>query len=61
MIKLLRFFMMCGMLVFAVPSGASAQTCAAGPVTLQVLGSGGPAIERAVGLLKREPAKSDSL
>jgi ribonuclease BN (tRNA processing enzyme) len=44
MIKLLRFFMMCGMLVFAVPSGASAQTCAAGPVTLQVLGSGGPAI-----------------
>jgi ribonuclease BN (tRNA processing enzyme) len=44
MIKLLRFFMMCGMLVFAVPSGASAQSCAAGPVTLQILGSGGPAI-----------------
>ena len=44
MIKLLRFLMMCGMLVFAVPSGASAQTCAAGPATLQVLGSGGPAI-----------------
>jgi ribonuclease BN (tRNA processing enzyme) len=35
---------MSGMLVFAGPSGASAQTCAAGPVTLQILGSGGPAI-----------------
>jgi ribonuclease BN (tRNA processing enzyme) len=44
MIKLLRFLMICGMLVFAVPSGASAQTCATGPVTLQILGSGGPAI-----------------
>jgi ribonuclease BN (tRNA processing enzyme) len=44
MIKLLRFFMTCGMLVFALPLGASAQTCATGPVTLQVLGSGGPAI-----------------
>jgi ribonuclease BN (tRNA processing enzyme) len=44
MIKLLRFLMMCCVLVFAVPSGASAQTCAAGPVTLQILGSGGPAI-----------------
>jgi ribonuclease BN (tRNA processing enzyme) len=44
MIKLLWFLMMCGVLVFAVPSGASAQTCAAGPVTLQILGSGGPAI-----------------
>jgi ribonuclease BN (tRNA processing enzyme) len=44
MIKLLRFLMMSGMLFFAAPSGASAQTCAAGPVTLQILGSGGPAI-----------------
>jgi ribonuclease BN (tRNA processing enzyme) len=46
MIKLLRLFMMSGMLVLAVPSGASAQSCAAGPVTLQILGSGGPAINR---------------
>jgi ribonuclease BN (tRNA processing enzyme) len=44
MIKLLRFLMMSGMLFFAAPAGASAQTCAAGPVTLQILGSGGPAI-----------------
>jgi ribonuclease BN (tRNA processing enzyme) len=43
-IKPLRFLVMSGMLVFAGPSGASAQTCAAGPVTLQILGSGGPAI-----------------
>jgi ribonuclease BN (tRNA processing enzyme) len=46
MIKLLRLFMMSGMLVLAVPSGASAQSCAGGPVTLQILGSGGPAINR---------------
>jgi ribonuclease BN (tRNA processing enzyme) len=32
------------MVVFAIPSGASAQSCAAGPLTVQILGSGGPAI-----------------
>jgi hypothetical protein len=46
MIKLFRFFTMCSMLILAVPSGASAQSCAAGPLTVQILGSGGPAIDR---------------
>jgi ribonuclease BN (tRNA processing enzyme) len=45
MITLLRF-MMCGVLVLAVPSGASAQSCAAGPTTLQILGSAGPAFQK---------------
>jgi ribonuclease BN (tRNA processing enzyme) len=44
MIKFLRFFFMCSMLVLPVPSGASAQSCGGGPLTLQILGSGGPAI-----------------
>jgi ribonuclease BN (tRNA processing enzyme) len=43
MIKFLRFFFMCSMLVLSVPSAASAQSCG-GPLTLQILGSGGPAI-----------------
>jgi ribonuclease BN (tRNA processing enzyme) len=46
MITLFRSFIICGMLVLAVSSGASAQSCAAGPVTVQILGSGGPAINR---------------
>src|SRR5215831_20797810 len=46
MITLLRFFMMCGVLVLVVPSGASAQSCAAGPATLQILGSAGPAFNK---------------
>jgi len=37
---------MCGMAVLAYPSGASAQSCAPGPATVQILGSGGPAINR---------------
>jgi ribonuclease BN (tRNA processing enzyme) len=32
--------------VLAVPSGAMAQSCAAGPATVQILGSGGPAFNR---------------
>jgi hypothetical protein len=43
MIKFLPFFFMCSMLVLPVPSSASAQSCG-GPLTLQILGSGGPAI-----------------
>ena len=43
MIKHFRSVIMCCMIVFAVPSGASAQSCA-GPLTVQILGSGGPAI-----------------
>src|ERR1700686_3018631 len=46
MIKFFRFFTLCSMLIRAVPSGASAQSCAAGPLTVQILGSGGPAINR---------------
>jgi len=46
MIKLLRAFIMCCTAVAAVPSGALAQSCVAGPVTVQILGSGGPAINR---------------
>jgi ribonuclease BN (tRNA processing enzyme) len=35
-----------GLLALAIPSAASAQSCAAGPVVVQILGSGGPAINR---------------
>src|SRR5215469_9496456 len=44
--KLFRVFIMCGAITLAIPSGASAQSCAEGPVTVQILGSGGPAINR---------------
>jgi ribonuclease BN (tRNA processing enzyme) len=43
MIEHFRRFIMCGVFVLAVPSGVSAQSCAAGPLTVQILGSGGPA------------------
>jgi ribonuclease BN (tRNA processing enzyme) len=46
MITLLRLFMMCGVLVLVIPSGASAQSCAAGPAILQILGSAGPAFNK---------------
>ena len=46
MIKHFRFFTMCSIVVLAIPSAASAQSCAPGPVTVQILGSGGPAINR---------------
>jgi len=46
MITLFRYFMMCGVLVLSAPSGASAQSCAAGPATLQILGSAGPAFNK---------------
>src|SRR6202045_270146 len=45
MIKHFRSFIV-SMLVLAIPSGASAQSCAAGPATVQILGSGGPFINR---------------
>lgn len=44
--KRFQLFMACCMLILAAPSGASAQSCAAGPATLQILGSGGAAINR---------------
>ena len=46
MIRHFRSFIMCSMVVLAIPSAASAQSCAPGPVTVQILGSGGPAINR---------------
>src|SRR5712671_7702378 len=46
MIKLFRISTICGIAVLALPFGAAAQTCAAGPATVQILGSGGPAINR---------------
>jgi ribonuclease BN (tRNA processing enzyme) len=42
MIKPIRFFILCGVVAFA-PAGALAQSCA-GPATVQILGSGGPAL-----------------
>jgi len=46
MIKLFRISTICGIAVLALPFGAAAQTCAPGPATVQILGSGGPAINR---------------
>jgi ribonuclease BN (tRNA processing enzyme) len=43
MIKIARRFVICSLFVLAVPSGASAQSCT-GPLTVQILGSGGPAL-----------------
>src|SRR6266566_2711029 len=45
MIKLL-VSITCAMAALALPSGASAQSCAPGPAMVQILGSGGPAINR---------------
>jgi len=44
MIKHVRSFAVCSVIVLAAPTDASAQSCAPGPVTVQILGSGGPAI-----------------
>jgi ribonuclease BN (tRNA processing enzyme) len=46
MIKRFRPFIMCSIVVLAAPCSATAQSCAAGPVTVQILGSGGPFINR---------------
>jgi hypothetical protein len=46
MIKRFRSLVVCSIVVLAVPSGATAQSCAAGPATVQILGSGGPFINR---------------
>lgn len=46
MLRHFRSFIMCGVAALAVPPSAPAQSCAAGPVTVQILGSGGPAINR---------------
>ena len=44
MINRLRLLMICGLAVLPMASAASAQSCAPGPATVQILGSGGPAI-----------------
>src|SRR5579871_1996858 len=44
--KLFRTFIICGVAPLAFSSGASAQSCAPGPATVQILGSGGPALNR---------------
>ena len=41
--KIARCFGICSLFVLAAASGASAQSCA-GPLTVQILGSGGPAL-----------------
>ena len=46
MIKPFQAFFICCIVALALPSAASAQSCAAGPATVQILGSGGPAINR---------------
>jgi ribonuclease BN (tRNA processing enzyme) len=44
MIKMFPISVICGLAAFALSSSASAQTCAPGPVTVQILGSGGPVV-----------------
>jgi ribonuclease BN (tRNA processing enzyme) len=46
MIQLSRIFIICSAATLALLSAASAQSCAPGPATVQILGSGGPAINR---------------
>src|SRR5258708_25473333 len=46
MISIFQISIICGLAALALPSAASAQSCAAGPATVQILGSGGPAINR---------------
>src|SRR5258707_13158682 len=46
MISIFRISIICALAALAAPSTASAQSCAAGPATVQILGSGGPAINR---------------
>jgi ribonuclease BN (tRNA processing enzyme) len=46
MIKLFRISVICVSAALALPSSASAQSCAVGPAMVQILGSGGPAINR---------------
>src|SRR5215470_1772688 len=46
MIKLFQVSIIWVIVVLGLPSGARAQSCAAGPATVQILGSGGPALNR---------------
>src|SRR3954470_13098887 len=44
MIEYFRSFVISSIVILAAPAAAAAQSCAAGPATVQILGSGGPAI-----------------
>jgi ribonuclease BN (tRNA processing enzyme) len=44
MIEHFRSFAISSVVILAAPATATAQSCAAGPATVQILGSGGPAI-----------------
>lgn len=39
---MIRFVAVCALVLLCIPSDTRAQVCAAGPVTVQILGSGGP-------------------
>jgi ribonuclease BN (tRNA processing enzyme) len=41
---MIRSVMICSLVLLSIPSNASAQSCAGDPVAVQILGSGGPAI-----------------
>jgi ribonuclease BN (tRNA processing enzyme) len=41
-----RCMMICLLVLFSIPTGASAQSCGGNPVAVQILGSGGPAMNR---------------
>jgi ribonuclease BN (tRNA processing enzyme) len=43
---MIRSMIICLLVLFSIPSYASAQSCGADPVAVQILGSGGPAINR---------------
>ncbi len=43
---MIRSVLICSLGLLWIPSGASAQGCVGNPVTVQILGSGGPAINR---------------
>jgi ribonuclease BN (tRNA processing enzyme) len=43
---MMRSVIICLLALFSIPSGASAQSCTGNPIAVQILGSGGPAINR---------------
>jgi ribonuclease BN (tRNA processing enzyme) len=43
---MIRSVIVCLLALLSIPSSASAQSCVANPVAVQILGSGGPAINR---------------
>ena len=62
MVKTFQALVISSMAILALPCGARAQSCAAGPATVQILGSGGPALnpERAsASYLLRVDGKGD--